>query len=79
MAALAMFGVLIGYTSLFSAIFEGYLESRGLSSIHALSSVLLGVVVYLPVLVKMKVFSHEELQLIPFGDRLVRLLPRENN
>ncbi len=79
LAALAMLGVLIGYTSLFSAIFEEYLESRWLSAIHALSSVLLGVVVYLPVLVKMKLFSHEELQLIPFGNRLARLLPHENN
>ena len=79
MAAIAMFGVLAGYTWLFSAIFEGYLESRMLSTIHALSAVLLGVVVYLPISVRMKLFSHEELQLIPFGDRLVRLLPRENN
>ena len=79
MAVLAMFGALIGYTMIFSAIFEGYLESRWLSAIHALSAVLLGVVVYLPILVKMKLFSHEELQLVPFGDRLVRLLPHENN
>ncbi|PQD93958.1 polysaccharide biosynthesis protein [Pradoshia eiseniae] len=79
MAVLAMFGALIGYTMIFSALFEGYLESRWLSAIHALSAVLLGVVVYLPILVKMKLFSHEELQLVPFGDRLVRLLPHENN
>lgn len=78
-AALAMFGALAGYTFLFSIIFEGYLASRWLSAIHALSAVLLGVVVYLPVLVKMKLFSREELLLIPLGDRLVRLLPREKN
>lgn len=55
----------------------GYSE-RLLAGIQAVSSVLLGGAVYLIVILRGRVFTEEELSLLPFGSKLMMFLPKND-
>ena len=70
-AAVVMYIVLKGYTVLFTSLLGGFEGSRKWASIHAVSSVVIGVVVYLFALLKLQLFKNEELIHLPGGQLLI--------
>ena len=69
-----MYIVLKGYSALLS-FFVGELgQSRILASIHALSSVAIGGMIYLYMLFKMNLFENDELAHLPGGHHLIRIM-----
>lgn len=75
-SAISMFVVVSGFTLLFSTFFGEYHESRMLSTIHALASGVIGGFVYIYLLIKMKLFTSEELGLMPGGNVFAKWIPR---
>ncbi|WP_148631338.1 polysaccharide biosynthesis protein [Bacillus sp. E214] len=73
-AGIVMYIVLKGYSALLS-FFVGELgQSRILASIHALSSVAIGGMIYLYMLLKMNLFENDELAHLLGGHHLIRIM-----
>ncbi|MFE8704040.1 oligosaccharide flippase family protein [Cytobacillus sp. FJAT-54145] len=53
-------------------------NDRILASLQAVSAVIIGGFIYLFMMIKSNVFKEEELVLLPFGSKLMMLLPRKN-
>jgi len=76
MAAFAMFFLLKGYSSGVDAILSS--PSRLEAGAEAIIGVIIGGLTYLLVILRMNTFKEEELILLPFGSKLLHLLPRRN-
>jgi PST family polysaccharide transporter len=77
LAALCMFLVLKVF--LFGTDFlRGFGDTRLLASLQALSAVVIGGVTYLFAVIRGKVFTMEELTLLPFGSKIMYLFPKMN-
>jgi PST family polysaccharide transporter len=77
LAALCMFVVVKVF--LFGTDFlRGFGDTRLLASLQALSAVVIGGVTYLFVVIRSKVFTMEELTLLPFGSKIMYLFPKMN-
>lgn len=76
-AAFSMLLILKGF--LFISDNMHVLESRrGMATIQALFAVMAGGITYLFVIVRTKIFTMEELTLLPFGSKIMYLLPKRN-
>ncbi|WP_241680314.1 putative polysaccharide biosynthesis protein [Metabacillus mangrovi] len=67
LSAILMLAVLRGYMAGFEWIFG---RNRALASIEALTAVAAGGAVYLYSVIKLNVFSNEELDIVPFGTKI---------
>lgn len=75
-AGAAMTVVLQWYLHLTGAIYDVGGSVRLWAGVQALSAVVLGGSVYLLLLLRGRVFKEEELLLLPFGSKLLKLLPK---
>ena len=73
-AGIVMYIMLKGYTTIFYSLLGDVGQSRFLASIHALSSVAIGGVVYVFMLLKMKLFREDELVHLPGGHLLIKIM-----
>lgn len=71
----AMYAILIGYLHISDYLYV-LTESRLIVSLQALSAVIIGGFVYMLVIIRTKVFTMEELTLLPFGSKIMHLFPR---
>lgn len=53
-------------------------NDRGMATVQALFAVMLGGLTYLLTIVRLKVFTMEEMTLLPFGSKVMYLFPRKN-
>jgi polysaccharide transporter, PST family len=73
-AGLVMITVLYGYQHLLNSVFHLDIEDRLIAIFQALSGVVIGVCVYIVLIIKTKVFTHNELMALPLGRKLKSLL-----
>ncbi len=78
-AGMVMYIVLKGYSILFFSLVHDPDQSRYVASIHAVSSVALGAVVYLYLLLKLKLFRDDELNHLPGGNHLLEFINKGKN
>lgn len=76
-SGLLMYGVLKGYLTI-SDFMYSLGNDRFIAALQALSAVMIGGCIYLFALIRGKVFSLEELTLLPFGSKIIHLLPKKN-
>lgn len=77
MAAFVMFLVLKGYLWITDFLYR-LGDDRMIASLQSLSAAVLGGCTYVFFIIQSKVFTAEELQLLPFGSKLNRLFPKKN-
>lgn len=77
LAVVSMVFIIKGYLWTSTFVFQIERE-RLLATLQALSSVVIGGIVYIFVAVKSKAFTEKELSLLPFGSKLIFLYPRKN-
>ena len=73
-AGIVMYIVLKGYSALFSSLLGEIDQSRILASVHAVSSVAIGGIIYLFILLKRNLFKHDELVHLPGGNHLIKIM-----
>ncbi len=73
-AAGGMVSTLFIYQSALHIIFSAIVDSRLFSTLHSLSAVLLGGMVYILVIIRGNVFTREELSYFPLGEKATILL-----
>ena len=71
-AAISMTVVIFSYLMVIQRLFSSFESSRIFATVQALSAVLLGGVVYILIILNRRVFSDEDLTLLPLGDKLTR-------
>lgn len=77
-AAAAMYIVLQGFLSITDFMYA-FGHPRLIAAMQALTAVVLGAFTYLLVIIRTKVFSIEELTLLPFGSKIMHLFPQKRN
>lgn len=76
-AAGAMFILLKGFLFVSEPMYQ-FGQERIIASIQSLTGVLIGGITFLFVVIRMKVFSREEISLLPLGSKLLYLFPNKN-
>ncbi|MBA4538424.1 polysaccharide biosynthesis protein [Bacillus aquiflavi] len=77
LAISSMVILLEGYLGVTNFLYSLVYSDRLASTVQALSAVIIGGGVYLFIIIKSGVFQANELKVLPFGRRLLRLLPKK--
>ncbi|WP_433959623.1 putative polysaccharide biosynthesis protein [Cytobacillus horneckiae] len=70
-AAAVMVLLLTYYLKVTNGLYDGYSNERISAGIQALSAVIIGAVVYLFIVIRGNTFTEEELEILPFGNKLL--------
>lgn len=73
-SALLMSAVLLAYLRLWSFLFDA--EGRGYAAVESVSAVAIGGAVFIYCMMKLGIFTDEELNSVPFGSKLSKLTRR---
>ncbi len=76
-AAITMYIVLYGLLMMTDVTYS-FGPDRLIAAIQALASVFIGGLIYLLIVIRWKLFSVEELTLLPFGSKIMKLFPKKN-
>ncbi|UII56015.1 polysaccharide biosynthesis protein [Cytobacillus spongiae] len=76
LGALSMIVFLKGYLLITNGLYSTGSQVRFMATFQALSAVILGGFIYIYVVLRGHVFKKEELSLLPFGSKLIALLPK---
>lgn len=76
-AAFIMMTALLCLFALINLTFAGFQTSRIYATVQALAGVIVGGLSYLAVILKINIFTHKEISLLPFGDKLLTLLDKK--